>query len=75
MNKSFSLDNTQDTVVFFYCIIMASDKSFHMTFDEYLDWLDDNPTIMNDFAKWLMETNSINKLAEEELKSEGESKK
>lgn len=75
MNKSFNLEDTQDTVVFFYCIILASDKTVDLTFDEYLDMLDENPNIMTDFADWLMKTNNINKLAEEELKADGESKK
>lgn len=75
MNKSFNLEDTQDTVVFFYCIILASDKTVDLTFDEYLDMLDENPNIMTDFADWLMKTNNINKLAEEELKTDGESKK
>lgn len=75
MNKSFSLDNTQDTVVYFYCVLMASDKTLALTFEEYLDLLDENPNIIADFAQWLMDVNNINKLSEEELKADGESKK
>lgn len=70
MNKTFSIENTQDSIVFFYCVLIASDKTLKMTFDEFIDAIDEEPEIINAFAEWLSTSNKINKLAEEELKAD-----
>lgn len=67
MNKTFSIENTQDSIVFFYCVLLASDKTMKITFDEFIDAIDEDPSIVTDFAEWLSTNNKVNKLAEEEL--------
>jgi len=67
MNKTFSIENTQDSIVFFYCVLIASDKTLKLTFDEFIDAIDEDPSIVTDFAEWLSTNNKVNKLAEEEI--------
>lgn len=71
MNKTFSIDNTQDSVVFFYCIVLASDKALKISFDEFLDILDEQPNVISDFAEWITKTNSVNTLLEEDVEVDG----
>lgn len=38
-----------------YCIILTSAKDYTLDWNEYLDWIDENPNIMTDFATWLVD--------------------
>ena len=51
--KSFNPKGISDVVVFFYAIVVASSKDTTLSFDDFIDWLDDNPTAINDFSVWL----------------------
>lgn len=44
--KTFELTNLTDTYVYMYCILTACNDNFVMTFDEFLDELDENPTLV-----------------------------
>lgn len=44
--KSFAITNLTDTYVYMYCILTACNDNFVMTFDEFLDELDENPTLV-----------------------------
>lgn len=52
-NKSFDPKTTTDVLVFFFCIIISSAKGIDLTFDEFLDMIDDNPELLIDFTKFL----------------------
>ena len=41
-NKSFSPKGISDVVVFFYSVVLATTKDNTISFDDFLDWLDDN---------------------------------
>lgn len=51
--KSFNPKTVTDMVVFFYSIVLASNKGCELLFDDFLDWIDDNPDKVNDFSNWL----------------------
>lgn len=76
-NKSFQPSSTTDVLVYMFCVILSSDKELNLTFDEFLDIVDDNPKIMVDFSTWL--TSEINKedtlSPQEEVSEEDEKKK
>ena len=44
--KSFAITNLTDTYVYMYCLLTACNDNFVMTFDEFLDELDENPTLV-----------------------------
>ena len=58
-NKSFAPNSTTDVLVYMFCVILSSDKELNLTFDEFLDYIDENPKVMVDFSNWL--TSEINK--------------
>ena len=51
--KSFNPKGISDVVVFFYAVVVATTKDNTLSFDDFIDWLDDNPTAINDFSVWL----------------------
>ena len=72
--KSFEPKGITEIVILFYSILMASDKTLEVTFDEFMDWLDDNQTIFNDFVKWLQETIEKNNYLSQKTEADGEKK-
>ena len=70
--KSFQPQGLSDVVTFFYSVLVASSKGENISFDEFLDWLDDNPTALNKFSDWLTEVyNHQAAVTNNELKVEG----
>lgn len=57
MNKSFNPQNTttMDLTVLFLCTLLASDKTLHISYDELIDAIDDNPQIFVDYTTWFIE--------------------
>jgi len=51
--KSFNLTNLQDVVYYFYSCVCAGMKENYIDFDDFLEYLDENPTIFEEFNKWL----------------------
>jgi hypothetical protein len=66
-NKSFTPSTTTDVLVFMYCVIMGSAKDLDFTFDEFLDLVDEDQTLVIKFSNWLTkEINKQNTLSPEE---------
>jgi hypothetical protein len=59
-DKSFSSTTMTDLVVFFYCVVISSSQDYSYTFDEFIDYIDENPTIISEFAEWLKNTVDTN---------------
>lgn len=53
-DESFTAANLNQIITFMYACLAASDIEFTMTFDDFLSWLDDNPTVLSDFSQWLI---------------------
>lgn len=70
-NKSFNPKGISDVVIFFYSVVIATTKDNTITFDDFLDWLDEQPTAINDFSIWLTEVfNAQSGLANKNIKVE-----
>lgn len=52
-SKMFSIDNLTDQITFFYCLLLANNPDDTMTYDEFIDAIDDDSTILNQFQKYL----------------------
>lgn len=75
-NKSFTPSTTTDVLVFMYCVIMGSEKDLDFTFDEFLDLVDEDQTLVIKFSEWLTkEINKQNTLSAEEKEEESDKKK
>ena len=51
--QSFNPKTLQDFCTIFYCVLCSSNKDLDLTFDEFVDYLDEDPSKMSDFAEWL----------------------
>lgn len=52
--KTFQPKSVTDVMYYFYACILASDRSLSITFDEFMDWLDDgHMESFIDFSQWL----------------------
>lgn len=72
--ESFSPDNLTNIIFFFYSVILGSIKNKNIDYDEFMDWLDENPNAITEFTNWLTEVNDLNaqKQGKEEYSEEDE---
>lgn len=52
-DESFSFNGLSELIILFYSTLLASDKDCTMTFEEFIDWCDENPTEINNFTEWV----------------------
>lgn len=76
---SFNPKTLQDFCTFFYCVVMSSNRDLDLTFDEFIDFLDEDPSKMSEFAEWLsnvmMKNNFLAGAAQSQEKGKGNKKK
>ena len=79
--ESFNPQTISDIIIFFYSVILGSDRNLSLEFDDFISWLDDNPEKMTEFSSWLSSVVSKNKFISPEItekeikKAKKESKK
>ena len=54
--ESFNPKGITEIMVFFYSVILASDRDITLSFDDFINFLDSEPTLLNDFSIWLTKT-------------------
>lgn len=58
-DKTFSTSTLlTDMIVFMYCVVISSSKDYSLSFDDFIDYLDENPNAIQEFAEWLK--NNVN---------------
>lgn len=58
-DKIFNPKTMSDIITYFYSVVLSSDKDINLTFDEFIDWLDENENALNDFEQWLTKINEV----------------
>lgn len=58
-NSSFTGKGITEVLCYLYSTILASDRDNTLTFDDFMDWLDENPEVISEFSEWL--ANVVNK--------------
>ena len=53
--KPFSLDNMNEQLVFLYACLLAADNELTMTYEEFLDAVDEDMSIIIRFGEYLAE--------------------
>jgi DNA polymerase III delta subunit len=51
--KEFNPKNFTDILIYLYCIVISSSKDYTMSFDSFLDYLDENPDKLNELTAWI----------------------
>ena len=59
--RPFEIITTLDNYLYFYCILLANNEDF-MSWDEFLNYIDDNPSILVELTKKLNQSQEIEKL-------------
>ena len=67
--KPFSLDNMNEQLVFLYSCLLAADNELSMTYEEFLDAVDDDLSIIIRFGEYLAEQQKKEKNILKENKS------
>lgn len=70
MGASFIPKGLTELIVMFYSVIMASEPGITFTYDQFMDFLDQNPGLVEEFSNWLLDT--LNKNGQFKKDSEGE---
>lgn len=55
--KAFMPTNITDIVTYFYCIIKTSEKDLDLSFDAFIELLDENPKWLEEFRVWITQGN------------------
>lgn len=58
--KSFQPQSLTDIIIFFYATLLGVTKDNPVKYDDFLDWLDENPAEVNNFSQWLMDVFGLN---------------
>lgn len=71
-----NIETLTDIVVYIYAVIIGSDPSLKLTFDEFLDYVDEHPDIIESFNQWVLEINGLTaQLAKDVDEKEAKGKK
>lgn len=66
--EPFALKTITDYYLFFYCMLLASDSSSELTFDDFIDTLDEHPEIATEMMNYLNKENEKNNVFGDEKK-------
>lgn len=75
MGKSFNPQGLTDIIIFFYSTVLANSNNATILYDDFLDWLDENPNELNNFSEWLMDALGLNSFLTPEVKDKKDKKK
>lgn len=51
--KSFEPKTVTDILTYFYSVVMASEPTAEITFDNFIDWIDQHEDQLSAFVSWL----------------------
>lgn len=73
--KSFNPKGLTEIILYFYCVVMASDKDLDLEFEEFVEYLDNNPNLLTEFSVWLNKIFSINNFINGDVEKDNENPK
>lgn len=77
--ESFSPRNLEQYCLYFYCVVMSSNRDLDLTFDDFIDFLDEDPSKITEFAEWLsnvmMKNDFLSGAAQSQEKEKGKGNK
>lgn len=71
--KAFKIESLLDNYIFFYSMILASNKDKVLDWDDFINAIDENPNLMSELTKTLKEQENFDKLFNSS--NDGEQKK
>ena len=58
----FESKTLSDLILYFYCVVVSSDLSLDLTFDEFIEWLDENQQELLNFSNMIIREGEKDKL-------------
>lgn len=58
--QTFNPTTMTDIITYMYCVVVASSKDYSLKFDEFIDYIDENPNIITEFGTWIQEVVNTN---------------
>lgn len=73
--KSFQSVNTLgDILIFMYSTVLASLKTTDISFDAFMDYIDENPDVVTQFSLWLAQSHEVINEASNKLEDDTKKK-
>jgi len=57
--KTFSPNTMTDIITYMYCVVLSSAKDYSISYDEFIDYLDENVDVVNEFSQWLIDVVAV----------------
>ena len=67
-NKPFNPTTVTDMILYFYSVILACEPSIDLTFSELMDIIDEDPSVYEQFNKWLLNESKKNSIFNDDSK-------
>lgn len=61
-NRQFAIKNITDTYIFLYSVLLANNPDMEMTFEQLINYCDDDITIIQQFNKFLFNEQQKNNM-------------
>lgn len=58
--KTFAPESVTDIIIYMYCVVLASSKDYSLTLDDFIEYIDENPDIFEQFGAWLTDVAKTN---------------
>lgn len=55
ITKGQKINGMTDVLVYFYSLIISNCRDLQLDFDEFIDWIDENPSVIDEFTQWSIE--------------------
>ncbi len=55
VGETFAGKGVTEMMIYFYSTVLASDKDLELSFDDFIEYVDENPNLLNEFTMWLQE--------------------
>ncbi len=59
-SSTFAPKSISDIITLFYCVVVSSAKDYDLSFEQFVDYLDENVNVLNEFSEWLQTVNNTN---------------
>ncbi len=59
-DKTFNPKTMTDIVIFMYCIVISSAKDYSLNLDDFIDYLDENQHVFEEFGEWINKVSEVN---------------
>lgn len=55
-NESYQPKSLNDILLYLYCVVIASSGDYSFSYDNWIDWVDENPTELEQIVKFIQDT-------------------